>query len=274
MPEPIPTPGPETWLAARLAAGKPAETWADVPSWYYEQIGLPVPAVPHQVSDQGRIRNAKGEILADRPNGRPKELPAEEQYRRSNLCAGGKKVPVLVHHVVLAGFHPEDRAGRDTRHLGRGRACRAWNWWPEGVTYGTRPENMQDIPPEVRSAAARTARAAQMAAGIAMGPPPPTHECVNYARCGGKALNKGRRCDACVKQVGEDAAALLNAGMRLQDVAEHFGYTADNWTYKLAVDYGGYAGSKVQARTQHPNLWQRIRLIRLKRHTEGVAQRD
>jgi hypothetical protein len=260
---------PETWLARRLAAGRPAETWADVPGWYYEQIGLPVPAVPHQVSDQGRIRNAQGGLLRDRPSRRPKELPTEQQYRIINLCTGGKRVTVSVHLVVLAAFSPEDRAGRDTRHLGKGDANRAWNWWPEGLAYGTRQENIQDIPSEVRAAAARTARAAQMAAGIGMGPPPPTHECVNYARCGGKALNKGRRCNACVAQVGRDAAVLLNAGMRLQDAAQVFGYTDDRWTYELAVEYGGYAGSKPQARMQRPSPWQRVLIAQAKRRMRG-----
>jgi hypothetical protein len=153
---------PETWLAARLAAGHPAETWADVPAWYYEQIGLPAPAVPHQGSDQGRIRNAKGVILADRPNNRPRELPPGEQYRLVNLCTGGKKVTVPVHHVVLAAHCSEDRDGRDTRHLGRGRACRAWNWYPEGIAYGTKSENMHDVPEAVRLAASRTAIAARV----------------------------------------------------------------------------------------------------------------
>jgi hypothetical protein len=152
---------PETWLAARLAAGKPAETWKAVPAWYYEQNGLPVPAVPHRVSDQGRIRNAKGAVLADRPNGRPKELPAGEQYRLINLCTGGVKKTVPVHHVVLAGHCAQDRDGRDTRHLGRGRACRAWNWFPEGVCYGTQSENEMDKPQAVRIAASRAANAAR-----------------------------------------------------------------------------------------------------------------
>ena len=257
-------PGPETWLRDRLAAGKPAETWADVPDWYYQQIGLPVPARPHQASDQGRIRNAKENDLSDRPNGRPRELPPEEQYRLVNLCTGGKKVTVPVHHVVLAAHCPEDRDGRDTRHLGRGRECRAWNWYPEGVVWGTKPENERDKAPEVRVAAARTARAAQMAAGIGMGPPPGTHECVNFARCGGMALNKGRRCEACVAQVGRDAAVLLNAGMKLQAVGEHFGYTAGDWVYRLATEHG-YTGTKAEARTQRPTLRQRARLLWLKR---------
>lgn len=152
---------PETWLAARLAAGVPAESWAEVPGWYYLQNGLPVPVVPHQVSDQGRLRNPKGADLADRATGRPKELPPDQQYRRVNLSTGGKKVPVLIHHVVLAAWCPESRDGRDTRHLGRGRACRAWNWWPEGVTYGTQSENEMDKPEAVRAAASRAANAAR-----------------------------------------------------------------------------------------------------------------
>ena len=201
-------PGPETWLAARLAAGKPAETWAGVPDWYYEQIGLPVPAAPHQVSDQGRIRNANGRDLSDRPNGRPRELPPEEHYRLINLSTGGKKVTVPVHHVVLAAHCPEDRDGRDTRHLGRGRECRAWNWYPEGVVWGTKPENAADKAPEVRAAAARTARAAQTAAGTAK-PPRPTFRCLYWSRCGGMVLNEGSRCGACIVQIGKDATVLL-----------------------------------------------------------------
>lgn len=152
---------PQAWLARRISAGKPAETWKPVPAWYYQQIGLPVPAVPHRASDQGQIRNPKGDVLAQRPNGRPKEIPPGEQYRLANLCTGGKKVTVPVHHVVLAAHCPEDRDGRDTRHLGRGRACRAWNWWPEGLAYGTKSENMQDVPAEVRLAASRVALAAR-----------------------------------------------------------------------------------------------------------------
>jgi hypothetical protein len=159
---------PDSWLAARLAAGMPAETWKPVPGWYYEQNGLSVPAVPHQGSDQGRVRNAKGAVLADRPNGRPRELPAGEQYRLINLCTGGVKKTVPVHHVILAAHCPEDRDGRDTRHLGRGRACRAWNWYPEGVCYGTQSENEMDKPAAVRIAASRAANAAR-----AVHPAPP-----------------------------------------------------------------------------------------------------
>jgi hypothetical protein len=259
---------PQTWLARRLAAGRPAEVWAPVPGWYYEQIGLPVPAVPHQVSDQGRIRNAKGEPLRDRPNGRPKELPASQQYRIINLSSGGRKVTVPVHHVILACFCPEDRGDREARHLGRGDANRAWNWHPEGVTWGDRRENAFDKPPEVRSAAAAKARAAQTAAGAAH-PPRPTFECRNYARCGGMALNEGSRCAWCVVQVGKDAAVLLRLGMPSQAVGEFFGHTSGDWVLRLAIEHGGWTGSKAEARMQHPTLRQRARLVLAKRRMIG-----
>lgn len=269
------TDGPEVWLAARLAAGKPAESWVPVPGWYYEQIGLPVPPVPHQVSDQGRIRNAAGHVLSQRPNGRPKELPPEEQYLRSNLCTGGGKVPVLVSLVVLAGFHPEDRAGRETRHLGKGDANRQWNWYPEGVDYCDARTNAFDKPPEVRSAAAAKARAAQTEAGTAK-PPRPTFPCRNQARaaCGGMVTNEGSRCAACVVQVGKDATLLLDLHMPSQAVGEFFGYTSGNWVYDRAVEHGGYQGGKAEARMQRPTLRQWIKLVQVKhriKHRERIT---
>lgn len=193
---------PETWLAARLAAGKPAETWADVPDWYYRQIGLPVPARPHQVSDQGRLRNASGHVLAQRPNGRPVDAPPELQYRLANLCAGGKKVTVAVHAIVLAGHAPEDRDGRDTRHLSGNPTH---NWWPEGVTYGTRPENERDKAPEVRVAAARTARAAQL-------PPRPAAPASGTPR-----LSWARKALGWLRRDRASAAAGIRAGRTAGD---------------------------------------------------------
>jgi hypothetical protein len=264
---------PETWLARRLAAGKPAEVWAPVPAWYYEQLGLPVPAIPHQVSDQGRIRNAKGAILSDRPNGRPKELPPEEQYRIINLCTGGERKTVAVSHVVLAGLCPEDRAGRDSRHLGKGDANRTWNWYPEGVIPGTRQENAFDKPPEVRSAAAAAARAAQTEQGTAK-PPRPTFQCRNWVRCGGMVANEGSRCAACVMQTGKDATLLLNLRMPSQAVGEFFGYTDGRRVHHLAVEHGGYEGDAAEARIQRPTLWQRVRLMQVKhriRHRERIT---
>ena len=258
-------PGPETWLRDRLAAGKPAETWADVPDWYYEQIGLPVPVSPHQVSDQGRIRNAAGHVLSQRPNGRPRELPPEEQYRLANLCTGGEKVTVPVHHVVLAGFHSARtvRAGKPATSAKVTR-IRAWNWFPEGLDYCDARTNAYDKAPEVRSAAAAKARAAQTAAGTAK-PPRPTFECRNHARCGGMALNEGSRCGDCAVRVGKDAAVLLGLHMPSQAVGEFFGCTGPGWVYGQAVKYGAYAGGAAEARMQRPTLRERIRIAWVKR---------
>ena len=255
---------PMTWLAARLAAGLPAETWEPVPAWYYTQVGLIPPAEPHWCSDQGRIRNAKLADLADRPNNRPKELPPEHQYRIVNLCTGGKKATVPVHHVVLACFCPEDRAGRETRHLGKGQGCRAWNFYPEGIAWGDARDNAFDKAPEVRSAAAVKARAAQTEAGTAK-PPRPTFKCLYWARCGGMVLNEGSRCGACIAQIGKDATVLLGLRMPSQAVGEFFGYTSGDRVVTLAMEHGGYSGSKAEARMQHPTLRQRVRLVQVKR---------
>ena len=255
---------PQAWLTPRRAPGEPAESWAPVPGWYYEQIGLPVPSVPHQVSDQGRIRNAAGHVLSQRPNGRPKELPSEEQYLRANICGGGKKVPVLVSLVVLAAFHPEARAGRETRHLGKGDANRQWNWWPEGIDYCDARTNAFDKPEEVRHAAAVAARAAQTAAGMVS--PRPAFRCLTWARCGGMVQNQGSRCAACVAQTGRDAAVLLRLRMPAQAVGEFFGYTSGDWVVKLAIEHGGYPPDrKAEARMQRPSLWQRLQLVQIKR---------
>ena len=255
---------PETWLARRLAAGKPAESWAAVPAWYYRQIGLPAPVMPHEVSDQGKIRNAAGHVLSLRPNGRPKELPDEEQYRIINLSTGGQKKTVLVSHVVLAGHDPEDRAGRETRHLGKGPANRTWNWWPEGVKWGRPDENAGDKDEDVRIAAAKAGRAAQTAAGMVS--PRPTFPCRNQSRCGGMVQNQGSRCHACVVQLGKDARILLDLGLPSQKVGEFFGHTSGSWVVEMAIEHGGYPKDrKAEARMQHPTLRQWVRLVQVKR---------
>jgi NUMOD4 motif len=147
------TDGPEQWLAARLAAGKPAETWKPIPGW----------EATHEVSDQGRVRTVRGRILTQRPTNRPVEAPPERRYRKTNLCANGDQQTVDVHPLVL-GAHAGPRPdGMVSRHLGN-PPNPAWNWWPEGLAWGTPPENEQDKPPEVRVAAARRARAAQIGA--------------------------------------------------------------------------------------------------------------
>ena len=140
---------PETWLARRLAAGKPAETWKPFPGW----------EATHEVSDQGRVRTVKGRLLTQRPTNRPKDAPPERRYRKANLCANGEQQTVDVHPFVLAAHAGPRPDGMVSRHLSGNPA---WNWYPEGLAWGTPPENERDKPPEVRVAAARKARAAQL----------------------------------------------------------------------------------------------------------------
>ena len=149
---------PEAWLAARRAAGKPDETWADIPGW------------PHQVSDQGRVRTAKGRILTQRPNGRPENAPPELQYRLVDLCANKDKWTVAVHVLVLTAFEGLKSDGQSCRHL---YGNPAHNWYPEGVTWGDDIQQAIDKArmasyhtPEAearRSDASRRARATQLA---------------------------------------------------------------------------------------------------------------
>ena len=77
--------------------------------------------------------------------------------------------------------------------------------------------------------------------------------------------NEGSRCAACVVQIGKDAAVLLGLRMPSQAVGEFFGYTSGDWVHKLAAEHGGYRGSRAEARTQRPTLWQRVRVVQVKR---------
>jgi hypothetical protein len=248
--ERIPQPGPETWLAARLAAGKPAETWKPLP-----QIdGCSFSG--YQASDQGRARS-----LDRVRNGRP--LTGQDVSTRLHkdgyiladfycddpaACRKRKnrgKHTFTIHKVVLATFDGPRQPGMQGSHL---HGNPAWNWFPEGVGYEDQPAN------EAR----KTTRPA---------PPDPTHPCRNAPACPNLVINPGRRCLDCVAEVGRQAADMLRAGQPLQEVAGHFGYTGPDWVYSLAVRHGGYAGSKAEARIQRPPLtgWRRTaaRLLRV-----------
>ena len=150
---------------------------------------------------------------------------------------------VTMHRIVLTTFDRPCPPGMEARHSPRGPA---FNWWPEGFEggWGTKKANHDD----------------QVAAGTAV--VPASFPCRNA--CGGTVKTQGRRCVACVAAVGRDAAALLNAGMGLADVAERFGYTGTDWVFKLAVEHG-YAGTKARATAQRPTALQRVTLLRARR---------
>ena len=143
------------------------------------------------------------------------------------------------HKIVLWTFAGPPRPGQEACHSARGPA---FNWWPEGIRWGTKPENHADM----------------VAAGTAV--VPESFPCRNQVRCGGTVKTQGRRCVECVAEVGELAGQMLAFGMPLRKVAERFGYTGDDWVFKLAAEHGRYDGTKERARAQHPAPLQRVPL--------------
>jgi hypothetical protein len=199
----------------------------------------------YEGSDKGRARSIdrkvgnrqlRGKVLATRRH--------DDGYRLVNIRCDStdpdhNRVHTLaVHRIVLTTFAGEPEPGQEACHSDRGPA---FNWWPEGVRWDTKAANHADM----------------VAAGTAV--VPEAFPCRNAERCGGSAKQAGRRCAACVGEVGREAADLLDRGMNLLSVAGHFGYTTEDWVFKLAVQHG-YAGSKTQAMKQNPKLAQRIAL--------------
>jgi len=202
----------------------------------------------YEVSDKGQFRSIdrkvgnrslRGQMLATRRN--------DDGYVLVNLrCdsadpAHSRRHTLTAHKVVLTTFDRPRPAGMEACHSDRGPA---FNWWPEGVRWDGKPANEAD----------------KAAAGTQAAEPPATCECVNHERCGGMVKTAGRRCLPCVRSVGAEAAVLLGLGMPLQAVAERYGYSGGDWVFKLAVEHGGYQGTKAAARTQRPGLRQRVTL--------------
>lgn len=208
----------------------------------------------YEGSDKGRARSIdrksgnrqlKGKVLATR---RTDDGYVLVNIRCDSTDPDHNRVhTVTMHKIVLTTFDRACPPGMEACHSDRGPA---FNWWPEGVRWGSKPENHADM----------------VAAGNAV--VPESFPCRNAERCGGTVKTAGRRCVACVAGVGRDAAALLNAGMALADVAARFGYTGTDWVFKLAVEHG-YAGTKAQAAAQHPRLLQRVTLLRARRNAHA-----
>lgn len=108
--------------------------------------------------------------------------------------------------------------------------------------------------------------------GVAPPMPPPSFDCINHERCGGKARSEGRRCVPCVEQVGREAAGMLRAGENLLKVAQHFNYTGTDWVFSLAQKHGSYRGTKGEASTQRPKLSRRVATTVRKRLGRGDAR--
>lgn len=204
----------------------------------------------YEASDKGRFRSIdrkvsnrqlRGQMLATRLDG--------DGYVLVNLRCGStdpahnRRHTLLAHKVVLTTFDKPCPPGMETCHSRRGKA---FNWWPEGIRWGTKPENHADM----------------VADGTAV--VPESFPCRNAGRCGGTVRSEGRRCLDCVAEVGRDAAVLLGAGMPLADVAARFGYKGTDWVFKLAAEHG-YTGTRAAAAAQRPGPWRRVTLARVQR---------
>ena len=164
----------------------------------------------------------------------------------------GKQQTKTVHSLVLLGHAGPCPPGQESRHLDDDPLN---NRWAPGSTddevreaggnlvYGTKRQNAAD---KYRRGLPRT--------------PAATHPCINHARCGGLVVNPGRRCLPCAKEVGVQAAAMLDTGVNLEDVTAQLGYQTTEWVWKLARNHGGYTGTLAAARSQHPPWTRRVTL--------------
>lgn len=223
------------------------EQWAAIPGFSR-----------YEWSDKGRWRrvaytDGQGRRLAAKTLS---TTPGGNGYVNVNVTNDrGEKTRPLLHVMVLLAHHPAFRGldrfpeGLETRH--NPATGPLFNAYPEGLWPGTKKENAGDRDEQE-----------------------PLCECRNFAVCGNRVYHEGKRCVPCTEAVGREAAELLARGANLMAVAEHFGYTGPDWVWKLAVQHGGYEGSKAEALAQRPGMVQRARLraagLRL---THGGASR-
>lgn len=171
-------------------------------------------------------RHLKGKLLSTRLDGDGYVLV--DLRCDSTDPAHNRRHTFLMHKVVLTTFDRPCPPGMEACHSPEGPA---FNWWPEGVRWDTKKANEADKPEPPT-------------------PPEPTFPCRNSPTCGNMVVNEGRRCLDCVTETGRQAADMLRAGRSLQEVAWQFGYTGLDWVFKLAVQYGGYEGTRAQAAQQ------------------------
>jgi hypothetical protein len=178
-----------------------------------------IPGYPfYEVSDCGRVRSIPREA-----NGRTyrsvvmSTRPSNSGYVLVDVRnAEGKKETRTMHTLVLAAFAGQRPHGHEARHLnGDPLDNRA-----ENLVWGTKAENEEDKFAHGRPRAAEK----------------PPKVC---PRCQAEHRDPGRRCHACVAEVGEEAARLLVAGVPLDQVAERLDYPSLGGLLTLAQRYGG-----------------------------------
>jgi hypothetical protein len=214
------------------------ETWKPVP----EIDGCTYSG--YQASDKGRYRSIDrvsgnrhltGKVLAGKPH--------EDGYVLMTIRCDStdpdhdRRHTYAMHKVVLTTFDRPCPPGMEACHSPKGPA---FNWYPEGIRWDTQPANDA----ERTAALAAKGRAAN---GRPMAVPKPPATCI---RCGGPITRPGgRRCHECVVAIGQEAADLLRAGVRLEDANEQLGYANAVYLHALAVKYGGWGCCPACSRT-------------------------
>ena len=207
------------------------EVWAAVPGYSrYEWCDKPVEVTRAGDTFTSQVRRVGEGFMVLKMN-----KLSSAGYRQVNVTNdAGRRVTVDVAPMVLLAHHPAFRGldkfpeGVETRH-NPSVGDKTFNAYPEGIWPGTKAENHADKPdPGGR----------------------PTFPCRNAPTCENMVINEGRRCMDCVDAVRRDAAAQLEAGVPLDEIAAGFG-NSPAWIYRLAVE-GGYGGSIGQARGGRP----------------------
>ena len=148
-----------------------------------EEIWERHPVYPHEGSNLGRARSLRGTVLRQRPNNTPKDTPPGERYQLMDIwmprppceqqengrwihrpapaCKCKETVSV---HVFITECHWGLKKYRRQVARHRHGGSKADNSWENLLGWGFPSDNELDKPPEVRSAAARKAREAQIAA--------------------------------------------------------------------------------------------------------------
>jgi hypothetical protein len=204
--------------------------WAQVPgARYYEAShrGNGIRSLDRTVSG----RRLRGKVLST--------APGSSGYPKAKITRDdGAIITGYVHGFVLAAHAGPCPDGLETLH-GKGGpldsrycGCPAAECTEGNLRYGSHEANVGET----------------IAAGNARRPA--AYPCINHERCGGMVVNPGRRCLPCAMEVGKQAAAMLRAGLVLDEVTRRLGYQSRPWMEKLARDYGGFTGPLPQARPQ------------------------
>jgi hypothetical protein len=201
------------------------ETWKPIPGFS-----------KYEASDLGRIRNLDGLVLSAGLNNRG--------YLKLNLIDDEGRVQTpTVHRLIMAAS-----LGRP---LSPGEVVRHLNDVPTdnrqvNLAVGSQGDNERDKYANGRPK------------------PVPPRKAKTCILCKREFEGNGRRCHACVVDLGKRAANLLSHGTPLGEVAKVLDYPSVEGIHRLAVVYGGY-GQQPQRRGVAVTLRDRLR---------GVTRRD